>query len=294
VEPSTIAVGNLEFSALTAGENDSRAAVILLHGFPDDHTTFSAQLGPIADAGFFVVAPLLRGYEPSSQPADGDYGLVAIAGDVIAMAEQLEVDEVHLVGHDWGAVTAYVAAASSPETFASIVTMAVPHLARIPQSVRRVPIQLVKSWYMTFFQLRWLSDRAASRNDWALLRRLWRWWSPGYEIDDDQWRERTTTFGAPGVRSAMLSYYRQNATPPILLGLRKTEAMRLTSVPVRTLAITGSDDGCIDTRMFDKGMFDEDFPCGMRVERIEGAGHFVHLEQPDRINELLLDWIGAA
>ena len=103
-----------------------------------------------------------------------------------------------------------------------------------------------------------------------------------------------TTFGAPGVRSAMLAYYRQNATPGILLGLRKTEAMRLTSVPVRTLAITGSDAGCIDTRMFDKGMFDDDFPAGMRVERIEGAGHFVQLEKPDRVNELLLDWIGQA
>ncbi len=291
---STIELGDLEFSVLTAGPQDSRAAVIVLHGFPDDHTTFSSQMEAIAEAGFFVIAPRLRGYEPSSQPSDGDYSLIALAGDVTAMAAQLEAEEVHLIGHDWGAAIAYVAAASSPESFVSIATIAVPHLARIPQSVRRVPLQLVKSWYMTFFQLRWLADHVVSRNHWALLRRLWRWWSPAYEIDDDHWRELMTTFGAPGVRSAMLAYYRQNATPGILLGLRKTEAMRLTSVPVRTLAITGSDDGCIDTRMFDKGMFDDDFPAGMRVERIEGAGHFVQLEKPDRVNELLLDWIGHA
>ena len=266
--------------------------MIFLHGFPDDHTTFTVQLEALAEAGYFAVAPRLRGYEPSSQPEDDDYGVIALAGDVVATAEQLGSDCVHLVGHDWGAVIAYVAAASSPESFASIATLAVPHLARIPAAVRRVPIQLLKSWYMTFFQLRWLADRTVSRNDWALLGRLWRWWSPSYEVTDDRWEHLTTTFAAPGVRTAMLSYYRQNATPPILLGIRKTEAMRLTSVPVRTLAVTGSDDGCIDTRMFDKAMFDADFPVGMRVERIEGAGHFVHLEAPERVNALLIDWIG--
>ena len=72
----------------------------------------------------------------------------------------------------------------------------------------------------------------------------------------------------------MLSYYRQNVSPGIMLGLKTTEATALTTVPVRTLAITGADDGCIDTRLYDHVFLNEDFPSGFRVGRIQDAGHF--------------------
>jgi len=60
---------------------------------------------------------------------------------------------------------------------------------------------------------------------------------------------------------------------------------------VPTLAITGSDDGCIDTRLYDHTFLDEDFPMGYRIERILGAGHFCHQEKSEQINSLLLDWL---
>jgi len=59
------------------------------------------------------------------------------------------------------------------------------------------------------------------------------------------------------------------------------------------LAITGADDGCIDTEVFGKLMYPEDFPQGVRVERIPNAGHFPHQEQPEAVNRLLLDWLGG-
>ena len=92
----------------------------------------------------------------------------------------------------------------------------------------------------------------------------------------------------------MLSYYRQNASPSVLLGLKKTAANQFTTIPVRTLAITGADDGCMDTRLYDHVFCDEDFPSGFRVERIEGAGHFTHQEKPEKINRLLLGWLGES
>ncbi len=289
----TLANGPLEFSALTAGFDSSPTGeiVVCLHGFPDDSGTFRHQLPALAAAGYRVIAPTLRGYEPSSQPDDGDYSLATLARDVLAWIDDLGADRVHLFGHDWGAAITYTAGALAPERFQSLTTIAVPHAARLTAALRKVPSQLRKSWYMSFFQIRGLSDRRVERDDWALVRRLWKTWSPGHDLSDDEWVDLRATFEAPGVKQAMLAYYRQNASPLILMGIRKPEAMRLTSVPVRTLAITGADDGCMDTRLWDLAFHADDFPAGHRVERIEGAGHFTHLERPDEVNRLVLDWI---
>lgn len=284
--------GSLTFSALTAGleANEGRPVVLCLHGFPENASSFHHQMPALASARYRVIAPTLRGYETSSQPADNDYSLIALARDVIAWVDDLGEDKVYLVGHDWGAAISYVAGALAPERFHSLATIAVPHVARLPGAIRKIPGQLIKSWYMTFFQLRGLADYALARNDFAFIRRLWRTWAPGLELSQDRWRELRATYSAPGVTNAMLSYYRQNASPAIMLGLRKTEAMRLTSVAVPTLAITGADDRCIDTRLYDLAFSDPDFPAGFNVERIAGAGHFAHQEKPEMINALLIEW----
>ena len=124
-----LANGQLSFSALTAGfdVNAGRPLVLCLHGFPDNADTYRFQMPALAAAGYRVVAPMLRGYEPSSQPADGDYSLSSLAQDVIAWLDDLGEDRVYLVGHDWGAAISYVAAALAPERFLSIATIAVPH-----------------------------------------------------------------------------------------------------------------------------------------------------------------------
>ncbi len=288
-ERCTLTSGNLSFTACTRGSQGP--LVLCLHGFPDHASTFRYQLSALADAGYRVIAPHMRGYEPTSQPASNDYALMTLAGDVLAWMDDLGEDKVHLVGHDWGAAVTYLAGSMAPERFLSLTTLAVPHAARLNEGVRAVPGQLLKSWYMTFFQLRGIADYTLARNDWALIKKLWKDWSPGYTLSDAEWVNMCDVFDAPGVRAAMLAYYRQNATPGMLLGLTKTEAASLTCVPVRTLAITGADDGCMDTRLYDHVFQGQDFPKGYRVERIEGAGHFVHLEKPDLVNSLLLDWL---
>lgn len=291
--PLVLRVGADEFGVDTAGfdTNPEGDVVLLLHGFPDDRFTFRHQLPALAEAGHRAVAVSLRGYEPSSVPDDGDVSLVRLADDVMAWADDLGVERLHLVGHDWGAAIGGVTAARHPERLRSLTMIAVPHVARIPIAVRRVPVQLLKSWYMTFFQLRGVADWAVSARDWWLVRRLWRRWSPHHRLAEVDWVRMREGFELPGVKSSMLAYYRQNATPPVLLGLRRTEAMKLTTIDVPTLAITGAEDGCIDTRMFDHAIRDDDFTSGVRVERIADAGHFVHLERPAAVNALLIDWI---
>ena len=118
-------------------------------------------------------------------------------------------------------------------------------------------------------------------------------WSPGYRLSDAEWEGLRETLSVPGVKEAALQYYRQNATPSIILGLKKTEATYDTTISVRTLAITGAQDGCMDTRMFDHTFRTDDFPAGYRIERIDDAGHFPHLERPDVVNKLLIEWFGS-
>jgi pimeloyl-ACP methyl ester carboxylesterase len=187
---------------------------------------------------------------------------------------------------------AYVACASAPERFRSLTTLGIPHPARFTRTgTRKLPSQLLKSWYMMFFQLPMLAEQAIRRSDWALLRRLWKAWSPGLELPEGHWSMLRETFAAPGVGQAMLSYYRQNVSLPILLGVKASPVNGLREVPVRTLAITGTEDGCMDTRLYAYTMLERDFPAGLRIERIEGAGHWAHMERPDEVNRLLLDWM---
>jgi pimeloyl-ACP methyl ester carboxylesterase len=292
METITLNSGTLSFTACAMGlkENAGAPLVLCLHGFPDNERTFRHQLPVLAEAGYRVIAPRMRGYEPSSQPEDGDYDVTSLAGDIRAWLDELGEQKVHLVGHDWGAIVSYVAGSLFSDRLHSLTTIAVPHAARFNQGVRRVPGQLRRSWYVNFFQIPGIAEHFVQRNDWALIRKLWRDWSPGYDMSDEDWADLRATLAAPGVKRAALGYYGQNASLLVLLGLRKIEASRLTTVPVRTLAITGAQDGCIDTRLYDHTFFDKDFPAGFRVERIDGAGHFAHLEAPEVVNPLLLEW----
>ena len=139
--------GPLTFSAQALGAGP---VVVCLHGFPDNAGSFRYQLPALANAGYRGIALTLRGYEPGSIPADGDYSMEAVAGDVVTLTRALNEGPVHLIGHDWGAAIAYNAAAAAPECFRSLTTMAVPHAGRFARDGLRIFKQLRLSWYMGF------------------------------------------------------------------------------------------------------------------------------------------------
>lgn len=294
-EPTHIQLeaNGLRFSALTSGASGTSSdavPVLCFHGFPDCADSFRPQLPALADAGYRAVAPLLRGYEPSSQPdrAVRSFHPLRVAEDMVALAEATG-ERVHLVGHDWGGVAAYTAAALAPERFRSLTTLAVagPHAMR--QVLRRFPGQIRKSWYMLFFQLRGLSDRAVERDDYAFLERLWRDWSPGWRWAEEDMTQLKAVFRVAGVRHSALAYYRAMLNP-FLAETRRFASLGEGPIAVPTLALTGATDGCLDTRVHDL-MDPADYPAGLHVERLENAGHFLHREQPEAVNARLLDWI---
>ncbi len=286
----TLHASELKFSAFAMGTGPT---VLCLHGFPDNARSFRHQLPALADAGFRAVAPTLRGYEPASQPDDGDYHIVRMAEDVVGWIDDLGEERVHLVGHDWGAVIGYAAAALAPERLHTLTTLAIPHPGRLQQAVRQVPSQLRNSWYMMFFQLRGLADYVVERNDWALIERLWRDWSPGWSPPPEELAAVKQTLAQPGVKKAALGYYRAMFA---LRGeaTRQTTRLLESKIDVPTLALTGALDGCMDTRLHDLSVHPDDFPRGVRVERVHDAGHFLHQEKPQTVNALLLEWLRSA
>ncbi|MEK9594139.1 MAG: alpha/beta hydrolase [Luminiphilus sp.] len=277
--------GALTFSAQAMGDGP---IVLCLHGFPDNAGSYRHQLPALAEAGYRAISLTLRGYEPGSIPADGDYTVETIATDILAVIDSLYTDPVHLVGHDWGAAVAYVAAAAAPERFKSLTVMAVPHAGRFAREGLRIPKQLRLSWYMGFFTIPWFSDWVVQRQDYAFIRRLWRDWSPGWQPEPGVLEDVICTLSRPGVRSAALGYYRTALSIKALL-VRAEEAHY--AVPVPTLALSGERDGCIASDVFERLTVADDFPQGVTFHRVAGAGHFLHQERPDVVNPLLLDWL---
>jgi pimeloyl-ACP methyl ester carboxylesterase len=284
----TLKSGDLRFTAVEQGEGP---LVLCLHGFPDCYHSFRHQLPFLAEHGYRAVSVSLRGYEPSSQPSDGDYSLESIANDIIAFIDQLGEEKAHLIGHDWGAAITYTIGAAAPGRFHSLTTMAVPHSGRFVNDAFFKPKQALLSWYMLFFQLRGIADYTVRRNDFAFIRWLWRVWSPSWRAEESVIAEVIDTLIQPGVQRGALAYYREALSPKQLPLTPSRRATNGYPVPVPTLALTGRDDGCIDCDIFQALCREEDFPRGLEVRVVENAGHFLHQEQPDAVNDLLLGWL---
>ncbi|MCV6613978.1 MAG: alpha/beta hydrolase, partial [Cellvibrionaceae bacterium] len=195
--------GDRQFTILEKGQGP---LVLLLHGFPDIHHSWRAQINALAEAGYHCVAPLMRGYEPSSQT--GPYFIAAIASDINAWLKALGQEKAHLIGHDWGAVVSYAYAALYPNRLYSLTTLAIPHMPEFSRGMKEISEQRWNSAYMAFFQLRGIAEWRIKRNNFAYLDKLWRRWSPGWNYKPSQIDKVKQQLAQPGVLTAALSYYR--------------------------------------------------------------------------------------
>lgn len=282
-------VNGLTFTAYEMGEGP---LVLCLHGFPDTPDTWRHLLPRLAQEGFRAVAVTSRGYQPSSQPNDGDYSLAALAGDVAGWMDALGEDKAHLIGHDWGSSILHLAAAAAPERTLSLTALAVPHPAGFSAVVARDFDQLARSWYVFFFQAGGLADFVAERDEQRFLAYLWSSWSPGWTPPEEHLVAMRTMFSRPGVPGAALAYYRTSFLPT---HARAADTQRLLALPLmtRTLGLAGERDGCVSPSVFNEAMAISPFRSAAVLETIPDAGHFLHLEQPELVNERIVTWLSA-
>lgn len=291
IRENVVTVGQLRFPVREAGPA-AGVPVLLLHGFPDCLHSFDAQLLALGDAGYRAIAPAMRGYAATNIPEDGDFFLLDIAADVAALMDALGIARAHLVGHDWGAAAGWLAVALFPERILSYSSLAIPPLGGMLSAVRRYPSQARKSWYMAFFQLRGLADVALVHDDFAFIERLWRDWSPGWDWPPAAMEEVKATFRQPGVPRAALAYYRR-LFDWFALPNRRARGLIARPLAMPVLVLHGRTDGCMDARLAAASIRPSQFPAGVKLEVVEGAGHFLHREQPDRVNALLLDFLAG-
>ncbi len=289
VRENTIEANGVAFALLEAGPVGGPLA-LCLHGYPDTAHTWRHLLPALADHGWRAVAPFTRGYAPSSLPADGAYQTGALIADANALHAALEASPgAVLIGHDWGAVTAYGAASHEPERWRRVVTLAIPPAPVMLAAFAEIE-QLKRSWYM-FFQLTALAEQLIPLADFAYLRALWSDWSPGYDAGHDV-DLVARSLAEPAHLLAALGYYRaQLGTIEPDPSYADEQAAAVSVPPQPTLYLHGRTDGCVAAARAPSALVL--LADGSEVDVVDGAGHFLHLERPQQINERILGFIGA-
>lgn len=248
--------------------------VVLLHGFPEYWYSWRHQIPALSAAGLHVVAPDLRGYNQSPKPRQVEaYRLVHVIGDVVTLIERLGAP-CTLVGHDWGAVVAWYLTMSRPELVRKLAVLNIPHPASFLRELRRSTAQKLRMIYQLAFQPPLLPELLMP----IVLPRFMRSAGRFTNADVSEYRR---AWKQPGAKRAMANYYR---------ALRRYRGelkplVRRVDLPV--MVIRGEHEPVMGRPSFE-GM--EEWGPNLRLIHVAGAGHFVQTDEPEIVNELLIDF----
>ncbi len=270
-----IEANGLRFEVADEG---SGTPVVLLHGFPDTSVMWRHQVAALTGAGYRTIAPDMRGRGRSDRPGDvADYALTKIVGDVTGIMDALGIQRAHVVGHDWGAVVAWAVAMFAPDRVDHLVAISVGAPgAGGPPTLEA----LQKGWYRILFQFPGIAEDLAQRNDWYLIRELLQGGGEGFDT-------YKSSLSEPGALTAGLNWYR--AIAPVERLIPAGPGPQFPPVAAPTMGVFGTADLYVTEEGMVKSVTKVTGP--WRYERLEGVGHFIPLEAPDRLSELLLDFL---
>lgn len=279
LEDLTFHNGDIQLHAVAAGPPGG-PVVILLHGFPEFWYSWHKQIEPLASAGFRVIVPDQRGYNTSCKPRGASfYSLPLLVSDVIAVADQTGTQKFFLAGHDWGAAVAWATAILYPQRLHKLAILNVPHPSVMLRFLKSNARQLLRSWYILFFQLPWLPEAAFRAFDFRLsCNSLLRSSRPGTFSDEDlaQYRAAWSQAGAP---TAMINWYRN------LFRSRARFPDPIVRVPTKIL--WGMRDAFLLAEMAQASL--HYCACGELYTFAE-ASHWLPHEEPALVSELLLNF----
>ncbi len=272
-------VGDQRLHYVEAGDGP---LIVLLHGFPEFWYGWRQQIEPLAAAGFRVVAPDTRGYNLSSKP-DGvlAYDAGRLAADIRGLIKERGAETAMLVGHDWGGTIAWTTAMHHPEVVDRLAILNAAHPRKLSQGLQHHPDQLRRSWYFFFFNIPDLPETVVHANHWHFFRHFLRDADPAYTPEEIE--RYIEAWSQPGAATGMINYYRSSVRTPLK---QAEEQIRPISAP--TLVIWGERDRYLRDDLAEPEH--DDVPNLDRVERLPDASHWVHHDEPERVNQLLTDF----
>ena len=276
---NTIKVNGLRFAYSSAGD-PANPLILLIHGFPDGAHTYQEILPILADEGYYAVAYFQRGYYPTDIPENGDYTVHTLAQDALALIDAFGKDSAVIVGHDWGASTAYAAANINPQKVSQLVTIAIPHSSVVGfDTLQRAP-------HFVELQFGFLSQWYASRNNYEYIDDLLEYWSPNWDIPTVYIEQVRKDFSRPGRLQAAIGYYTS-----FLNDFSNKDHLAVYNQPITvpTLAFAGEEDGPLDIKLFEH--MEVAFVNDYQFVQVPVAGHFVHQEAPEIFIEELLNFL---
>lgn len=279
LEHHEVRTNGLQLHVVQCGPADG-PLVVLLHGFPEFWYSWREQVPALAAAGYRVWVPDQRGYNTSDKPLGiQQYTLPLLGADVLGLLDAAGQPQAHIIGHDWGAIVTWYLAAQYPNRVASATIINVPHPAVEFRNLWRVPDQFIRSWYMAFFQLPAWPEQVFKRRNWLfgenMLRRTSR---PGL-FDAAEVARYKAAWAQPGAITAMINWYR---------GLRLPLGILWPRIKIPVQVIWGKHDAFLNARWAEISLQQCDKG---ELHYLPEATHWVHLEEPAAVNELLVKFL---
>lgn len=285
-EHKTLNINGTDYVYLEAGSGET---LLLLHGYPDNAYSWEAQIRHFSQQGYRVIAPFLRGYAPTQTPANSYFDRATLANDIASLIDQLNDGQpVLLVGQDWGAAVSYGVLGAFGEKVRKAMLLAVPHPVEINRTLKRSPKHVIRSFHWFLFQLPWLPETLIRASGGRFLRFLWRIWSPNFNdhahvehIVQTQLQGTVIEDTLAYYRAAVQSAYRDPKLSDIFARLNNP-----ISTPTKVLC--GSCDMRKEMLPRQGDLF---LPsANYQFALIDGAGHFLHREKPEAVNQAMSAW----
>jgi pimeloyl-ACP methyl ester carboxylesterase len=278
--------GGLRFHVAACGEGERLA--LCLHGFPECWYSWRHQMPLLAELGYRVWAPDLRGYGESDKPVGlREYAIERLLGDVAALIDASGSRSTTLIAHDWGAIIAWYFAIRRIRPLERLAIMNVPHpFAALPAI--RTWKQFIRSWYVLFFQLPWLPERLLGARSQRAIGEAFRRSCVNPEHFPDAVLEVFRQAAArPGALTAMLNYYRA-----FIRGGGATRQKRLgpRTIETPTLMLWGEQDVAL-TRETTYGT--AAFVSDLTLRYLPQASHWVQQDAPETVNRMLRAWLSG-
>jgi epoxide hydrolase 4 len=279
-----VAANGINFEVATMGTGDRLA--LCLHGFPEHAYSWRHQMPMLAKLGYRVWAPNLRGYGNTDSPQEvSAYKTRTLVEDVAALIKAANAKETVLLAHDWGGALAWSLAMQQPQLIDRLIVLNLPHPACFARELRK-PAQLMKSWYIFFFQLPWLPEfmlgRRRARATSGIIRGSSR--DPA-RFPDEALEVYRANAARPGGLTAMINWYRAMFRGG---GFRRFVAGKIPIIQIPTLFLWGDADSALSFRTT---VDTEKYVANLTFRVFPGVSHWIQQEAPEAVNEMIEDWL---